>query len=249
MAMKERLFLSSSEKPEKNYFLRSVLLVVKNQGYRLEVENQENLSHLKELLNRHSVVAYFNHLTSADGVLVIASLLDNKGFNFQIAALAGRKHDDFFRKPLSAAAINVGRLLGVKIYPIVQHDDHDSYSEKENLRLCRAFFNQFKSLSQNPGTLFLIAPEGTRNKSGGSLQKAQEGIGLMAKINPDVYFMPVGIIPQGKINSGLNLGKHFTIIYGSPFKLEKEIVRSQSRGEISQNLMVKLAEILPETMR
>jgi len=131
----------------------------------------------------------------------------------------------------------------------VQHYDYNSYSEKENLRLSRAFFNQFKSLSQNPGTLFLIAPEGTRNKSGSSLQKAQEGIGLMAKINPDVYFMPVGIIPQEKINSGLNLGKHFTIAYGSPFKLEKEMVRNQSRGEISQNLMAKLAEILPETMR
>jgi len=249
MAMKERLFLSSSEKPEKNYFLRSVLLVVKNQGYRLEVENQENLSRLKELLNRHSVVAYFNHLTSADGVLVIASLLDNKGFNFQIAALAGRKHDDFFRKPLSAAAINVGRLLGVKIYPIVQHDDHDSYSEKENLRLCRAFFNQFKSLSQNPGTLFLIAPEGTRNKSGGSLQKAQEGIGLMAKINPEVYFVPVGIIPQEKISPGLNLGKRFSIVYGSPFKLDKEEIKGKSRGEISRDLMARLAEMLPENMR
>jgi len=249
MAMKERLFLSSSEKPEKNYLLRSVLLIVKNQGYRLKVENQENLSRLKELLNRYSAVAYFNHITSADGVLIMASFAEKEGFNFQVVAPVARKHSDFFRSPFSAPILKFGQALGVKLYPVVQHYDYNSYSEKENLRLSRAFFNQFKSLSQNPGTLFLIAPEGTRNKSGGSLQKTQEGIGLMAKINPDVYFMPVGIVPQGKINSGLNLGKHFTIIYGSPFKLEKEIVRSQSRGEISQNLMAKLAEILPGTMR
>ena len=249
MAMKERLFLSSGEKPEKNYLLQSVLLVVKNQGYRLEVENQENLSRLKELLNRHSAIAYFNHITSADGALIMASFVEKESFNFQVVASVARKHSDFFRSPFSASILKFGQALGVKLYPVVQHYDYNSYSEKENLRLSRAFFNQFKSLSQNPGTLFLIAPEGTRNKSGGSLQKAQEGIGLMAKINPDVYFMPVGIIPQEKINSGLNLGKHFTIIYGSPFRLEKEIIRSQSRGEISQNLMAKLAEILPETIR
>lgn len=247
--MKERLFLSSSEKPEKNYFLRSALLVVKNQVYRLEVENQENFFCLRELLNHHSAVAYFNHITSADGALVMASLVENEGFNFQVVAPVARKHSDFFRSPFSASILKFGQALGVKLYPVVQHYDYNSYSEKENLRLSRAFFNQFKSLSQNPGTLFLIAPEGTRNKSGGSLQKAQEGIGLMAKINPEVYFVPVGIIPQEKISPRLNLGKRFSIVYGSPFKLDKEEIKGKSRGEISRDLMARLAEMLPENMR
>jgi len=247
--MKERLFLSSSEKLEKNYLLRSVLLVVKNQGYRLEVQNQENLSRLKELLNRRSAVAYFNHITSADGALIMASLVEKEGFNFQVVAPVARKHSDFFRSPFTAPILKFGQALGVKLYPVVQHYDYNSYSEKENLRLSWVFFNQFKSLSQNPGTLFLIAPEGTRNKSGGSLQKAQEGIGLMAKINPEVYFIPVGIIPREEISPGLNLGKRFNIIYGSPFKLDKEEIRGKSRREISQDLMARLAEILPENMR
>jgi len=249
MAMKERLFLSSGEKLEKNYLLRSVLLLVKNQGYRLEVENQENLSRLKELLNRHSAIAYFNHITSADGALIMASFVEKEGFNFQVVAPVARKNSDFFRSPFNASILKFGQALGVKLYPVVQHYDYNSYSEKENLRLSRAFFNQFKSLSQNPGTLFLIAPEGTRNKSGSSLQKAQEGIGLMAKINPDVYFMPVGIIPQEKISPGLNLGKRFSIVYGSPFKLDKEEIKRKSREEISRDLMARLAEMLPENMR
>ncbi len=234
----------------KNYLLlRPILLIIKNQLYRLEIKNKENLWDLKELLKHNSVVIYINHLTSVDPLFIMSNLLEEGDFDFQIVAPVSRKHYDFFRKPLSALAFRIGQGLGIKLYPIVQHYDHQSYSEKEDSRLALRFFSQFKKLSQQPGTVFLIAPEGTRNEFGVSLQPAQPGIGLMAKINPEVYFAPVGIVPQEKITSGLNFGRQFALVYGKPFQLDQLEVKDKTRIEIAQDLMTRLANLLPESMR
>jgi len=107
----------------------------------------------------------------------------------------------------------------------------------------------FKALEE--GFILGIAPEGTRNKNG-RLLKAHPGIVMLA-IHSGVPLLPVAHWGGEKFLSNLKRFRRtdFHIRVGEPFSLKTDGLRmnSQIRQEIVDQMMYKVAELLPEEYR
>ncbi|MCL4530153.1 MAG: 1-acyl-sn-glycerol-3-phosphate acyltransferase [Chloroflexi bacterium] len=101
------------------------------------------------------------------------------------------------------------------------------------------------------GYIFGLSPEGTRNKTG-QLIRAKSGIVLLA-LQADVPLLPVA--HWGGENFSANLKKlkrtDFHIRVGEPFKIRTNGVRvtAEMRQEIADEMMYRLAALLPEEYR
>jgi len=101
------------------------------------------------------------------------------------------------------------------------------------------------------GVLFGVAPEGTRNKTG-KLIRAKPGVVVIAKM-ADTPLIPIA--NWGGENFSANLKKFkrtdFHIRVGKPFKIETNglKVTPEMRQEIVDEMMYRLAELLPEEYR
>lgn len=101
------------------------------------------------------------------------------------------------------------------------------------------------------GMLFGVAPEGTRNKTG-KLIRAKPGVVVLATM-ANAPLIPVA--NWGGENFLANLKKFrrtdFHIRVGKPFKIETHGVKitPEMRQEIADEMMYRLAELLPEEYR
>jgi len=113
----------------------------------------------------------------------------------------------------------------------------------------QAMRSAFKALEE--GFILGIAPEGTRNKNG-RLLKAHPGIVMLA-IHSGVPLLPVAHWGGEKFLSNLKSLRRtdFHIRVGEPFILKTDGLRmnSQIRQEIVDQMMYKVAELLPEEYR
>ena len=217
-------------------------------GYQVGPDEKENLTLLRDYLKGGSVVAYFNHIFLGDGPLVITFLLDNLGDSIRtIGGVESRKHYDFRRNPVNASILRLAHPLGIKLFPVVQHYDQDSYSYEERIGWARKFIKGAKGILGQPGGILVIAPEGTRSPDG-TLQKAQSGIEHLDKYGSP-YFFPIATIQRGKFKRGTSLGSKFELRTGRPF-LAKEVLREIPEGmSLADGMMLRLARLLPEEMR
>ena len=218
-------------------------------GYRVGPEEKENLALLRDHLKRHSAVVYLNHFFLGDAPLVIAFLLDNLGGSIRIvSAVESRKHYDFRRDPVNASILRLARLLGIRLFPVVQHYDRGAYSYGERMRWLRKFAKGAKEVLGRPGGIMVIAPEGTRSPDG-ALQKAWDGITHLNRYGSSIYFFPVALIPKDKFERGVSFGSVFELRTARPF-LAKEILSEIPVGlSFADGTMLKLARLLPEEMR
>jgi hypothetical protein len=218
-------------------------------GYRVGPEEEENLALLRDYLKRHSAIVYFNHLFLGDGPLVITFLLDRLGDSIRvISAVESRKHYDFRRDPVNASILRLAHPLGIKLFPVVQHYDRDSYSHGEGIRWLRKLVKGAKEILSQPGGIIIMAPEGTRSPDG-ALQKAQSGITHLDKYGDSPYFFPVALIPKDKFKRGVSPGSNFELRTARPF-LAKEILPEIPEGlSLADGMMLRLAKLLPEGMR
>jgi len=77
-------------------------------------EDEENLALLRDHLQRHSAVVYFNHLFLGNGPLVIALLLDHPGdFIRVISAVEYTERIRWLRKFVRAAEEILGQPGGI----------------------------------------------------------------------------------------------------------------------------------------
>ena len=101
------------------------------------------------------------------------------------------------------------------------------------------------------GYIVGIAPEGTRNKTG-SLLKAHPGIVMLA-VHSGVPLLPVAHWGGEKLITNFKRFRRtdFHIRVGEPFRLKTEGLRitREIRQEIVDQMMYKLAELLPEEYR
>ncbi len=101
------------------------------------------------------------------------------------------------------------------------------------------------------GYIFGLSPEGTRNKTG-KLIRAKPGIVMLA-LQANVPILPVA--HWGGENFSANLKKFkrtdFHIRVGEPFKINTNGVRvsAEMRQEIADEMMYRLAKLLPEEYR
>ena len=101
------------------------------------------------------------------------------------------------------------------------------------------------------GKIFGLAPEGTRNKTG-KLKRAMPGTAMLA-VHSGAPILPVAHWGGENYLSNLKRFKRtdFHIRVGKPFKVETNGVRvtGEVRQQIVDEMMYKLAELLPEEYR
>lgn len=227
----------------KNYRILRFLaeVVEKIYGIELSPESEKKLEGVEEILTRSSLIVYFNHISLDDSVIVLYVLVKYLGEKIvDIYAPESRKHFDFSRSPINAVILRVASLLGLKLYPVVQHYDKNSYPKNEQINLLRKFFEDTVNALNEKGNVLVIAPEGTRSKDG-KLQRAQKGIENIGRRCNNVYFLPIGLYPRVKMSRNYNFGRKYGVVVGDPFH--------NNGTYTADELMKTLADYLPENMR
>ena len=254
-------FIPTRRRLKSEYFhgLGKVLEFVIEHLYNLQLspETPGYIDLLTDHLKKGSVIVYINHISLEDSLLVLAFLLKEAGRSISIiGGPESMKHYDFREGLIPGLAMRLARLAGITLAPLVQHYDEGEYSKKEILGSRLEFARTAKAILEQPGGILFIAPEGTRSNDG-TLKQAQQGISFVSKLSQridiPVLFVPIGVIPQRPFNQGLNChfsssqAVSFELNMGEPFKLDS--IQNTTREEITDQLMQRLAVLLPQEMR
>lgn len=182
--------------------------------------------------------------------------------------------DDFKKIPVDGPLILVGNHINFLEVPVViPHIDHPNVigvSKRESWKnpLFNFLFTQWniipidrglvdreafrlmeEALKQN--RVIAISPEGTRSKTGKLLQ-GKPGVVAIA-VRSDAPLLPVAF--YGYENFWQNLKRFrktdFRVVVGKPFKLnmQGQALSRDLRQEVTDEIMYKIAEILPEYYR
>lgn len=215
-------------------------------GLEFSQESQVNLTQLNKLLLTNPAVVYINHTSMLDAPLGILMLLSQLPNAVRILGPVGMKHYDWRRDPLSAGLFRLLPSLHIQPVPIVQANDEWKYKNRkgmlENLKKRTA------EMIEKPGSVYGIAPEGTRNKTG-TLLKAKKGIGRLAEYH-DLFYLPAAIIYkkysfQPEVMAGKPLQLKGIIPEGFGFSPDPD----QRAQQIADLHMKRLAQLMPESLR
>ena len=170
---------------------------------------------------------------------------------------AGMKHYDFSRDPIHALELRALRLFGIHAVPVVQEGDIYQYSQAKAKGMITHLRQFTEHLLNQRGTVYAIAPEGTRSHSG-ELQRGKRGVGMLETFttNPD---MPLTYLPVGLVYAEQD-PEHPRLVVSQPFTLNEVLpepaaaalntmaVKPKSQA-VTDILMTVLAQSLPEHMR
>jgi 1-acyl-sn-glycerol-3-phosphate acyltransferase len=230
---------------------KSLEKIMENQGLQFSPESQDNLRKFNSVLVDHSVVAYVNHTSKLDaaiGVSLVLSLPNTK----RVIVLAGMRHYDLKRDPLSAMFFRSLRIFNVHAMPVVQVDDKTNYGRRQQ-EMLDGLKEETTKLIELPGSIYGITPEGTRSLNG-TLQRAKRGIGYLAEYSRETYYLPAAIIYKNQTQPPLRSPE---VIIGQPLQL-KDIVPDnialpkdpRERAQMLADLhMGRLAKLMPENLR
>lgn len=225
-----------------------------------EILDEQSLANLRlanEFLKEGSIVLTTNHQKIADAPVIISMIFEHLSNAKFFAGPAGLKHFDLGRDSGSAVLLRALRFLNVYATPVVQHNDSRAgeYSSKK-AELIEDLKKITFAVLGNPGGVYGIAPEGTRNPSG-ELQQGRPGVGSLRQFHdPEkVLYLPIAVIYPSEKNP------HLQIKVGTP-KLINEVIdvsqlptdengksTPEARQVVSDALMMRIAELLPEEMR
>lgn len=241
-------------------------LALKHGLYELQFlgETEASVDLLREHLKEGSAVIYTNHFVFDEEAVVTAFLMTNFGDSIRrIGVPVSKKHYDWrewyksWTNLLHAIALRAGPMLGVEETPVVQHYD-TSYEEEVAEDSWKQFLRSSLEILSQPGGVVFIAPEGRISQTG-SLMEAQAGIGVLAKLckrkGLPVCFVPLGILAEGRVGRNFNLfsrkreDHQFGLNMGAPISLESLVGRGMKGREIADELMERLALLLPEERR
>lgn len=220
----------------------------KNLELEFSQESQNNLTELNEQLLTNSTVVYINHSSKLDAPIAISMVLSQLTNAKNILGPVGMKHYDWTRDPLSAALFRILPLFHVQPAPVVQVEDEKNYGVRRQ-RMIENLKKQTSIKMKQAGSVYGIAPEGTRNTEKGILIRANRGMGYLEQYQ-GLFYLPVAIIykkysskPEVAVGKPLQLQDIIPDILDLSFDPE---IRAQ---EITNRLMFKLAEIMPEELR
>ena len=177
---------------------------------------EESILHLRQAnkaLEKGSLVVYINHVRHTDAFLIIPLVMSLPAAR-KIMGPVGMKHYDFRRDPVSATAFRALRLAGIYPSPVVQAYDRASYEADKQRRMSENLQAATRALLRKPGTIYGIAPEGTRTKTG-ILKKAYRGIGYLENYmdkGATLTYLPIGLVYA-------NMGDTPEIRVDTPFTL------------------------------
>jgi 1-acyl-sn-glycerol-3-phosphate acyltransferase len=217
-------------------------------GLQMSEQSQANLVRLNEVLVTDPAVVYINHTSTMDAPVAILMVLSQLPNSKQILGPVGMKHYDPKRDLFGAAGLRSLKLLGIHPMPVVQVDDEVDYGVRQS-KMIEGLKEQTKNALNEPGSLYGIAPEGTRNKDG-ILQRAKRGIGYLERYSDRLYYTPTAIIyknfsdqPQIAIGEPLQIGDIL------PTDLELPIDPKDRAQAIADIHMRRLAKLIPAKLR
>lgn len=221
---------------------------------RLEVEGEENLAQADEHLKEGSLLPYINHVSAIDPGLGLKVLLENlKNLSNKPAVFASQKHLDQKRGLINSAhsLIIRGTAMARKLelLPVVQEYDRNFYPNYVEIN--RSSLMKGIEIIRSRGGILLIAPEGTRSKTG-ALLEANEGIEKMLFWGRKTALaLPIGIIGTKEFlkseNFIINLFVKIKLVVGKPISYQEAKTYSEKwQLPIKDVLMIKLACLLPE---
>ena len=217
-------------------------------GLEFSQESQVNVNKLNEKLKTGAGVIYINHTSSKDVPVVISLIRSQLTNTKQLFGPVSMKHYDFRRRPVSAVVLRSLKLLGIQPLPIVQVSDARDYGEKRR-EMLEALKLETENMKQ-PGSVYGIAPEGTRNKKDGTLQRANRGIGYLEQYGREIHYLPLVIM--SKKHSDL-----FSVLAGEPLQLDNiiptNLILPLDKKERAQTIadlhMERMADLMPEELR
>ena len=224
-------------------------LLNKKLEFKLSSESRENLQLLNSILAENSAVLYINHTSKMDVLVTILLILSHLPNVTRMMGPAGMKHYDWRRDPLSALFLRSLKVLNIHALPVVQVDDTRDYGPKK-MKMLTDLKNQTTELLAIPGTVYGIAPEGTRNRTDGRLQKANRGIGYLERYAPDVFYTPLSITYE-------KFSDQPELVVGIPLQLAdiipSAITLPSNSPERAQTIadyhMHRLARLMPENLQ
>jgi hypothetical protein len=234
----------------------------------------ENREFLRECLEIGSIMLYMNHSGFPDQFFVPAYLTNEFGDLIKrLGAPMSLKHYKFlqwredWRNIIHGLVMrSAPPLFGIEGFPIPQHYGKSMFTKEEMETALEQFLSGSLEILSQPGGIVIIPPGG-RFSPDGRLQKAQAGIGTLAKLCmrekklgrmptpvwavPLAIIPPEGTIPVGEPNAGRHFffGKKFGLNMGTPVPLEDVINLGKNGQEIADGLMEILAQLLPEERR
>ena len=135
--------------------------------------------------------------------------------------------------------------MNIHALPVVQVDDTADYGPKRQIMLNNLKIKT-KELFNIPGSLYGIAPEGTRNQVDGKLQKANRGIGYLEKYAPDTFYLPVSVIyKQFSINPEVKVGVPLQLKDIIPSETELPTDPNDRAQIIADYHMYRLSSLMP----
>lgn len=224
-----------------------------NDRYNLEISDQsaQHLAEANRILARDAVVVYINHIYSRDAKIMIPLVLTLPNVR-NVMGPVGMKHYDISRDPVSAVLFRSLRLFGIHAAPVVQNGDVYQYGQEQKQGMIVNLKQHTSDLLNKAGTLYGIAPEGTRNPAG-QLQRANRGIGYLdSYMQPghQLYYLPVGLVyPEHDDHPRIVVAEPFTLTDAVPTGASFAANPKEQAQQISDILMVILSQNLPEQMR
>jgi 1-acyl-sn-glycerol-3-phosphate acyltransferase len=241
-------------------------------GYKLEVENRQNLSVIRQNPNDPCVL-YFNH-TAMDDPFLIIELLQKEAPNRlkNVVMPVSDYYSQFKNYPAYSLSVKVGKMGGFIMPNIIQSYRRRGADENSDLRnkveSLNLYFTRLIKQRLTSGSCVIISPEGHRSPTS-SLLPAESGAGLMVKMMDKLkrdkkidngYIIPIGIIfdnpkgpklhynPLAKAKLKLKIGEAMdpTSIINESSSVK---TRAKSAKVASHILMRHLAILLPEEMR
>lgn len=170
---------------------RAALECLPKLGYRIEVEDNQNILSSLEQQNHLPLLIYFNHVALDDPLVIFHLLhrhLPERNYILPVSETYLKKEAK--KLPIYNIGVNVGKLLGFTMPPIIQpyrlrdkklsEEDKNALTDR-SLHLSREFIelvNSEMKFQKHP--VIIIAPEGHRSEDG-SLQPSERGLGHIVK--------------------------------------------------------------------
>lgn len=186
-----------------------------------------DMQDLERLPKTGPVILYFNHIHSIDPYVLI-------GLLYRVRYAVPMAKMELLSMPI------IGKLTRWFGAVFVERGEVDMAALRAGLATLEA------------GYVFMIAPEGTRNKVTHSLQPAQRGMGLLVR-HTQAALLPVAIWGTPDFPHAYREGRRplIHIRYGRPFRMHvpEGVNRRTAESEITDYAMQELAALLPESMR
>ncbi len=234
----------------------------------------KNKELLRECLKRGSIVPYMNHFGFPDQFIVPVFLTNEfSDFIKRLGAPMSLKHYQFrkwredWKNTVHGLVMRSAHpLFGIEGFPVVQHYGKDMFGKEEEQVALNKFLHGSLEILSQPGGVVPIPPGG-RFSPDGRLQRAQKGIGALAKlcmrekklgrILTPIWFVPLAIIPSEGVfpvdkpspGRSFYVGEMFSLNMGEPIPLEDVVRIGRNGQEIADGLMKILADLLPQERR